>query len=365
MLNHIKNLFSSTTNSQRKKSATRHRALLSVEGLEDRLALDGGLCAWTTGFADAFEDVAQQIREHSSPDVLEMIQQMESQPGGVGGHSGSDPLRIDPKAKVEDTSGQTRPADGGKEEAPISPIPKPDAETIKKLIDKLRRLQDIEPTIEVRFIEISDNFFDRIGVDFDMELGNTAPVDSGFDLQTGLGGKFAESNLAAPIIQLNIPNQVADSSPSETGFGFGNGLPISVAFLSDIEAFHFSRPADERANIMQAPKVATLGSTTNGVVLKVNAEVSADLRLVRLKLEPSVEMFQRERYSSHLQALQGLSDLGEKTAEKESNAETQKSDAPTLSKIPYVSRLFKAQNTANDETTLLILITPTIVVEEE
>lgn len=47
---------------------------------------------------------------------------------------------------------------------------------IRDLLEQLRRLQDLQVTIEVRFVSVSDNFFERIGVDFD------------FDLQDSLGG---------------------------------------------------------------------------------------------------------------------------------------------------------------------------------
>lgn len=47
---------------------------------------------------------------------------------------------------------------------------------ISDLLDQLRRLQDLQVTIEVRLVNVSDNFFERIGVDFD------------FDIQDSIGG---------------------------------------------------------------------------------------------------------------------------------------------------------------------------------
>ena len=40
-------------------------------------------------------------------------------------------------------------------------------EQIADLLQQLRRLQDLQVTIEVRFITLQDDFFERIGVDFD------------------------------------------------------------------------------------------------------------------------------------------------------------------------------------------------------
>ena len=45
-------------------------------------------------------------------------------------------------------------------------------EQIADLLEQLRRLQDLQVTIEVRFITLNDNFFERIGVDFDFDIDN-------------------------------------------------------------------------------------------------------------------------------------------------------------------------------------------------
>jgi len=43
-------------------------------------------------------------------------------------------------------------------------------EEIADLLEQLRRLQDLQVTIEVRFITLNDTFFERIGVDFDFNI---------------------------------------------------------------------------------------------------------------------------------------------------------------------------------------------------
>ena len=45
-------------------------------------------------------------------------------------------------------------------------------EEIVDLLEQLRRLQDLQVTIEVRFITLNDNFFERIGVDFDFDIND-------------------------------------------------------------------------------------------------------------------------------------------------------------------------------------------------
>ena len=49
------------------------------------------------------------------------------------------------------------------------------------LLEQLRRLQDLQVTIEVRFITLNDNFFEQIGVDFQFDLPINASATPGFD----------------------------------------------------------------------------------------------------------------------------------------------------------------------------------------
>ena len=45
---------------------------------------------------------------------------------------------------------------------------------VADLLRQLRRLQDLQVSIEVRFITVSDNFFEQIGVDFDFQIQSDA-----------------------------------------------------------------------------------------------------------------------------------------------------------------------------------------------
>ena len=47
-------------------------------------------------------------------------------------------------------------------------------EEIVDLLEQLRRMQDLQVTIEVRFITLTDNFFERIGVNFDFKIHDNA-----------------------------------------------------------------------------------------------------------------------------------------------------------------------------------------------
>lgn len=186
---------------------------------------------------------------------------------------------------------------------------------IVDLLGQLRKLQDLQVTVEVRFISVTDRFFERIGVDFDFNVQDTlgdppgTPAfgsrqltfpgggggaggggGQGGDLAGGAGGQAGQQaqqgggGLFDPLQRVNSPRDdfngqtVGLSSPDaftedydiqfrqgsfELGVpDFGNfnpdaGIQVGMAILSDIEAFFFiqAAQADERANVLFAPKV--------------------------------------------------------------------------------------------------------------
>jgi len=177
-------------------------------------------------------------------------------------------------------------------------------EEIADLLEQLRRLQDLQVTIEVRFIRLNDTFFERIGVDFDFNIqtgvhtplnmtaiptqGNSSLNPSSLGLQTAPGShsqtigldnggspgvargsgsttgggttagqtQGAPSNFSIPFRQNSFGSATVpalpglpDPSTSAANFGF--------AILSDIEAYFLIQAAqgNTRSNVMQAPKV--------------------------------------------------------------------------------------------------------------
>jgi len=154
-------------------------------------------------------------------------------------------------------------------------------EEIVDLLEQLRRLQDLQVTIEVRFITLNDNFFERIGVDFDFDidddidrpfqvfgrqiddgdpttgdepLRNTLDTDHDRSVTVGLQspGVFS-ADLDIPFTQDSFGLAV----PQFGGFDASAGAQLGFAILSDIEAFFFINAAagDRRSNVLQAPKV--------------------------------------------------------------------------------------------------------------
>jgi type II secretory pathway component GspD/PulD (secretin) len=86
-------------------------------------------------------------------------------------------------------------------------------EEIADLLGQLRRLQDLQVTIECRFITVSDNFFERIGVDFNFNVQS--------NVSNGLPNTFGQ---ALPPFGNGIDfSQTGTTSGNQNGGGGTNG----------------------------------------------------------------------------------------------------------------------------------------------
>ncbi len=211
---------------------------------------------------------------------------------------------------------------------------------VNNLLESLRRLQDLSVSVEVRLISLSEAFYERIGVDFQMNLktnGRTEGFEPALTTASFRPAPFINDISNKGVIAGWNPNQGGFTPdldipirPGSYGFSappFGNypgngngGLNLGLAFLNDIQVFMFLEAAagDRRSNIMQAPKItcfngqfATVSVTTQqffvlglqvfnvggqfvympqntavplGVTLGVQPVVSSDRRFVRLTL---------------------------------------------------------------------------------
>jgi type II secretory pathway component GspD/PulD (secretin) len=88
-------------------------------------------------------------------------------------------------------------------------------EQVADLLRQLRRLQDLQVSIEVRFITVADNFFEFIGVDFDFQIQSDT---------VGKHATFATPNPAAalfpiPGVTTGIITGTSTSTSTTTGTG--------------------------------------------------------------------------------------------------------------------------------------------------
>lgn len=335
-------------------------------------------------------------------------------------------------------------------------------EQIQDLLASLRRLQDLEVAVEVRFITIAEGFYERIGVNFNMNIKtdrNTSRFEptltSGQFKPAGFVQDFSPKGFIAGLqptgaftTDLDIPistNSFAAAAPPGFGLGQGafpnGGLDIGLAFLSDIQVFLFLEAVqdDQRTNVMQAPKLvmqdgqtATINvSSTQNFVTNVSANqlpngavnfvpvvtnfgtgsvsltlqpvVSADRRFVRISMSPTLSnlasatiplfpvvvtipqtfeggitapgppvLFTQFIQQPNINTINvsttvtvpdgGTVLLGglKRMAEGRNEA-----GPPVLSKIPYIDRLFRNVGYNREAESLMIMVTPRIIITEE
>jgi general secretion pathway protein D len=358
-------------------------------------------------------------------------------------------------------------------------------EEIVDLLGQLRRMQDLQVTIEVRFITLNDNFFERIGIDFDFDIhdynwGKTnvgfGSANNGAAQQPGVTTEPARNTVLSVrdknatvgmntnvtgtgnpannfSSSLDVPfrqNSFGLAIPQFGGFDPSVGATMGFAILSDIEAYFFINAAqgDKRSNVLQAPKVtlfngqqAFINDTSQtpfvtsvipvvgdfaaaqqpvivvlseGTFMTVQAVVSPDRRFVRLTVVPffskigDVKTFtftgsdsttidtsrtgnqvnptdatkQNETtsttHSGTTVQLPTFSSVSVTTTVSVPDGGTvllggikrlsegrSEFGVPMLSDIPYINRLFKNVAVGRETQSLMMMVTPRIIIQEE
>jgi general secretion pathway protein D len=349
-------------------------------------------------------------------------------------------------------------------------------EQIADLLSQLRRLQDLQVTIEVRFISLNDNFFERIGVDFDFDIdddsdrpfqvfgqrdtnassGGTFNSDHPRNVQDRDHGRSVTVGMTAPGVysaDLDIPFRQGSfdlAIPQFGGFVPTAGASVGFAILSDLEAWFFINAAqgDRRSNVMQAPKVTlfngqaaiiqdvtqspfvvsiipivgdfaaahqpVIAVLSEGTFLNVQAVVSNDRRFVRLTTVPffstigNVNTFtfngstqtvdETDRDLDNIPIDTPLTGSNRRTTSqtgttvqlpsfsfftvsttvsvpdggtvllggiKRLSEGRNEFGVPILNKVPYLNRLFKNVGIGRETQSLMMMVTPRIIIQEE
>ncbi len=167
-------------------------------------------------------------------------------------------------------------------------------EEVVRLLEQLRQLQDLEVAIEVRMITLAESFYERMGLDFSMNIdthnknsllqlaGSTASLSNLTNLQNvgakvvglqapGSGG--AAGGIPTPDLNLPISSSsFAQAVPPFGGYapGADGGLSLGLAFLSDIQVQMFLDAAqgDRRTNVMQAPKLTMFNGQSASISIQ-------------------------------------------------------------------------------------------------
>jgi general secretion pathway protein D len=344
-------------------------------------------------------------------------------------------------------------------------------EEIADLLEQLRRLQDLQVTIEVRFIRLTDSFYERIGLDFDMnvedKIFSTDDITHEFDadgviIREPPGSRSATVGTQPSGVAGGLPNFTTDLDIPFRQGSFDVALPpfgpiyspnqaatFGFAILSDLEAYFLieAAQADTRANVLNAPKVTLFNGQqafvadatqrpfvvgvipvvgefaaaqqpvivvlNEGTMMTIQAVVSDDRRYVRMTIVPfftqigDVDTFTFEGSTSTTSSSSSAdSDEDGKNEEESEDDEVVRSGVtvqlpsfafisvvttvsvpdggtvllggikrlsegrnefgvPLLSKVPYINRLFRNIGIGRETDSLMMMVTPRIIIQEE
>ena len=342
---------------------------------------------------------------------------------------------------------------------------------IEDLLTQIRKMHDLQVAVEVRYITLSDQFYERMGTAFDMafrndgafnhitQINNTFPGTDGTDTTTtSTRGNNVTVGLSAPgvfNVDASIPitqDSFGVAIPAFGGYNPTAGISTGFALLSNIETYFFIQAAqgDRRNTVMEAPKVmlhngqpGMINDTTQipfvtsvtpvvadfaigyqpivttfnqGQVLNVQATVSNDRQHVRLQLNPiftslvRVQTFKYFGEDVDSEETETSRDETATTSTDPRNARKTSTSArsgitiqqpiwatfsvsttvscpdggtvmlggikrvsegrteagvPILNKLPYIQRLFSNTAIGRDTQSVMIMVTPRIIIQEE
>jgi general secretion pathway protein D len=296
------------------------------------------------------------------------------------------------------------------------------------LLEQLRETRAIQVTVETRFLTVQRNFMEDIGVDlnFLFNLNNSWSKNWG-TIPVSTPSSTFTSNPAT-----GVQGSIGNSSVTPTG------LTTAATYLDDFQVQLMLRAVQASVNssLVTAPRITlfngqrayvlvavqrayvsnltpvvstgissfapTIGIVQSGVLLDVQATVSADRKYVTLTLRPQLATLldlasftfqvgstgaatagvgvfaaasvaptgiiqEPELQITQVKTTVSVPDggtllLGGQTVAGETEREV---GTPVLSKIPFLKRLFTNHSNAKDEQVLLILVRPTIILQRE
>ncbi|MDB5330413.1 MAG: hypothetical protein JWP03_1564 [Phycisphaerales bacterium] len=294
------------------------------------------------------------------------------------------------------------------------------------LLEKLRETRAIQVTVETRFLTVQRNFMEDIGVDLNFIFNTNGslsknisqiPVQAASSAFTlgpttsvpgSIGNKATALTTSATYLddfQVNLMLRATQASQNATNVQaprvtLFNGQRAYVLVATQ-QAYVSNLTAAVGTGVATfAPQVSIVES---GVLLDVTATVSADRKYVTLTLRPQLSTLldlasftfqtgaasggvglpgtignfgtgvpsgtiqEPELQITEVKTTVSIPDggtllLGGQTIAGEITKEV---GVPVLSKIPFLKRLTTNQSMAKDESILLILVKPTIIIEKE
>jgi type II secretory pathway component GspD/PulD (secretin) len=274
---------------------------------------------------------------------------------------------------------------------------------IEDLLASLRSSQNLQVSIEARFITVSDTFFEDIGSKFSKFFSDKTSIDTGADsdisdLASGGGLQINYSILNDSMLKgfLRAVQESKDSeiltSPRITLSNTQRGNIAVVRTINFVQS----------TSVSEGVVTPVIGTIPQGTTFDVRPIVSADRKYVYLEVTPSVfqveqiKEFTFSRLSTNVDTIGG-GGVGTANIPPEQTVQLPQINVsqvsvtvcvpdkgtlmigglgsitrdnlttgiPILSKIPVLKRLFTRDQKNNIKSNLVILLKPTILIREE
>lgn len=265
---------------------------------------------------------------------------------------------------------------------------------IDDLLASLRSSQNLQVSIEARFITVSDEFMQDIGTNFEKFFSNNTSIDTGAEaISKGIDINFAILNNSMLKGFIRAVQESKDSeiltSPRITLSNTQRGNIAVVKTTNYIQS----------AGVSEGVSTPVIGTVPDGTTFDVRPIVSTDRKYVYLEVAPAVfkvEEIQDFNFSTTSTAIPqsgGVPTVGSSTTtiqlpivnvsqvsvtvcvpDKSTlmigglgsiNKENKTTGIPILSKIPLIKRLFSREEKDNTKLNLIILVKPTILIRDE
>ncbi len=314
-----------------------------------------------------------------------------------------------------DAGGEATIKQGPNQRLVVSQSPENHAK-IAKLLKGLRSSLGQQIAIEARFLIVTENFIEQLGIDFDasQNLGskwgtwslsqnsatNTAPGATGVPgslgasgllpnvISGGYGSIFDDLQVSFLVHAVQSHRDATTLNAPKVTVLNGESATISVltskSYVSDFDFENITQAGDNQdTTIIADPTIDTL---FDGVVLNVTPTITADKKYVLLNVTTSFTSTNFDKtydmpasatvsYKIELPESQ-IADVKTRVLVPDSgtlliggqklSSDVNRDDGiPVLSKLPLIGRLFENRSQVKDSNVLLILIKPTLMFYDE
>jgi Flp pilus assembly secretin CpaC len=246
-------------------------------------------------------------------------------------------------------------------------------EKIRSLLADLRRLQDMEVAVEIRLINLSEGYKEkfegtnpakdnqgnyRLNASQALEFVKFLQEDKGFNIMqapklTVFNGQKAKISLLDQQTFLTRVNVSQEGG----NYSFQSGVD-TISLGQSFSVRPTVSPDKKHVNLNLGVYLANLDGAVP--LIPITTQDSNQKKVVNFVQQPKVNKIELEKTLKIANGENVLIHLGRNLVERRTEY-----GPPVLSKIPYMSRLFRNTAFGREATDLFVMVTPRIIINEE